>query len=243
MRLLLSLESEADAAYDRSYYHKLQGFIYNHLRETPYSTLHNKKGYKFFCFSNIFPIGDIKQGDKRQLLISSPNEDFIKTLAKQLTADVNIGDMHFKLKEMKPLDIKLGNNVTIITATPLIFRIPKRNFSLYGIESNKPYVFWMPSYSVEALIKQIEDNIFKKYKEFYNLDIDEFPIFDEFRHIKSVVSHVIVKGREEKWFGNIFEFKIYGLRYNPTKRKVLKFAIDCGLGERNTFGFGFGNVV
>jgi CRISPR-associated endoribonuclease Cas6 len=56
MRLLLELEASADYAYLQQYYHKAQGFIYNLIRESPYSHLHRQKGSKFFCFSNIFPI-------------------------------------------------------------------------------------------------------------------------------------------------------------------------------------------
>ncbi|MEM5870703.1 MAG: CRISPR-associated protein Cas6, partial [Candidatus Aenigmatarchaeota archaeon] len=69
MRILLRLEALKNCIYDMKYFHKLQGFIYRLLKETEYRVLHDKKGYKFFCFSNIFPIGDMKVGDKRKLII------------------------------------------------------------------------------------------------------------------------------------------------------------------------------
>lgn len=80
MKMLLRLEAIKNCEYDLKYFHKLQGFVYSLLKETEYGTLHDKKGYKFFCFSNIFPIGDIKSGDIRNLLISSPDNLFIKFL-------------------------------------------------------------------------------------------------------------------------------------------------------------------
>jgi len=83
MRLLLELTSAKDCEYDLRYYYKLQGFIYSLFKDTPYSVLHDKKGYKFFCFSNIFPVpkdGKIKKGDKKNLLIYSPDKLFINFL-------------------------------------------------------------------------------------------------------------------------------------------------------------------
>ncbi|MDI6884677.1 MAG: hypothetical protein QMD00_06110 [Hadesarchaea archaeon] len=55
MRLLVKMKAERDQAYDLKYHHKLQGFIYGLLDETPYVRLHDRRGYKFFCFSNISP--------------------------------------------------------------------------------------------------------------------------------------------------------------------------------------------
>ncbi|MGC8812420.1 MAG: CRISPR-associated endoribonuclease Cas6, partial [Candidatus Aenigmatarchaeota archaeon] len=75
MRLLVELEASKSFEYDLKYFHKLQGFVYKLLRETPYKSLHDKGGYKFFCFSNIFPIPidyKIKKGEEKRVLISSP---------------------------------------------------------------------------------------------------------------------------------------------------------------------------
>jgi len=246
MRLLLELSSQCNSAYEPSYYTKLQGFVYNLFRKSPYRVLHDKKGYKFFCFSNIFPIGDFKEGDKRHLLISSPDIGFIRTLQENLAdlkEDIHIGDLSFKVESVRLLQPKLRNNTRLITATPIILRIPKANYEKYGIKSDKEYVFWQPEYSFEAFIKQLEENIFKKYNEFYGQKIDEFPIFEIFNFKKSTVSHVILDGREYRFFGSIWEFIFNGLKYDRKRMEILEFAIDCGFGERNTFGFGFVNVM
>ena len=71
MRLLIELRGLADCVYDLRYYHKLQGFLYGLLEGTPYAGLHDGLGYKFFCFSNIFPPQDFKRGDVRHLMISN----------------------------------------------------------------------------------------------------------------------------------------------------------------------------
>ncbi|HID60907.1 MAG TPA: hypothetical protein EYP46_03510, partial [Hadesarchaea archaeon] len=77
MRLLLKLRVLKDQAYDLKYHHKLQGFIYSLLDETPYVKLHDRRGYKFFCFSNILPSVDATTGTTRSLIISSPDVGLI----------------------------------------------------------------------------------------------------------------------------------------------------------------------
>lgn len=250
MRILLRLEATKDFEYDLKYYHKLQGFVYGLLKDTEYKILHDKRGYKFFCFSNIFPVSEnIKAGEEKNLIISSPSKIFVNFLGEKIKKiyeekiDINIGEMSFKIKRISMFETKLKRkNVRIVSATPIIIRIPERNYDKYGIiERKKRYVYWRPEYSFEAFIKQLEENLFKKYKEFYNEEIEEFPIFEQFKFKKSLVSHVIINGKEIKMIGSIWEF---GFSYlDDKKKKLLEFGIDCGFGERNSLGFGFVNVV
>lgn len=85
MRVLIKLRSNSNQVYQNNYFHKFQGFVYNLLKETPLKRVHNKKGYKFFCFSNLFPLNEkngeippIKEGEPRNFIISSPSRIFIK---------------------------------------------------------------------------------------------------------------------------------------------------------------------
>lgn len=250
MRLLLRLEATRNCAYDLMYYHKLQGVIYNLLRNTEYQSLHNKKGYKFFCFSNIFPIADMKAGDKRYLLISSPNNLFIKFLENKLNEliepnePINIGDVQVKLNSISIIKTKLRANCNIISATPVVIRIPERNYDKYGIEDKfrkKTYVYWRAKIAFEAFIKQLEENLFKKYNEYYKKKIEEFSLFEQFVFKKETANSVITDGREHVFIGSIWKFKFNYL--NEKQRELLEFGVDCGFGERNSLGFGFMNVV
>ena len=248
MRVLLKLEARKNCEYDLKYFHKLQGFVYSLLKESEYSVLHDKVGYKFFCFSNIFPIGEMKIGDKRNLLISSPDRLFIKTLESRLKGlidenkAINIGEMSFKIIDILLLKTRLRKNCRIISATPIIIRIPEKNYEKYGIkEKKKRYVYWRPEYAFEAFVKQLEENLFKKYNEFYKTNVEEFPIFEQFKFKKPVVSHVIIGGIEYKMIGSIWEFMFSYL--SKQQKKILEFGIDCGFGERNSLGFGFMNVM
>jgi CRISPR-associated endoribonuclease Cas6 len=232
------------------YYNKIQGFVYNLLKDTPFSSLHDKIGYKYFCFSNIFPVRDIKLNDERNLIISSPSEAFInimeekvKTLSEQ-NKPINIGEYQFKIEKISKLKIRLKNNTKLISATPIVIRIPEANYDKYNIPKEfrkKRYVYWRPEYSFEAFVKQLEENLIKKYNEYHkkNQKIDK--IFEIFKFIKPTVNHVIINGRERMIAGSLWEFSFTYL--TKEQKEILKFGIDCGFGERNSLGFGFMNAV
>jgi CRISPR-associated endoribonuclease Cas6 len=250
VRLLIRLKSLKDCSYNLKYFHKLQGFIFGALRDTEYSILHDKKGYKFFCFSNIFPVGDMKSEDERNLLISSPDKLFIRFLEDRLSeladtdSPLNIGELQFKVINVSLIKPMLRKPFRLISATPIIIRIPERNYEKYGIPKNfrkKRYVYWRPQYSFEAFVKQLEENLIKKYNEFYKTNFEVERIFEMFKFIKPIVNHVIIDGREQILVGSIWEFMFSYL--SKEQRKILEFGIDCGFGERNSLGFGFMNVV
>jgi len=112
MRILIRVKALNDCARDIKYHHKLQGFIYNLLRDTPYSVLHDKKGYKFISFSNIFPSKDMKTGNIRHLIVSSPDNVLIKFFKERLekieNGHIGIGEMLFKIEQISLLEPNLG---------------------------------------------------------------------------------------------------------------------------------------
>src|SRR5207249_12204300 len=92
---------------------------------------HDKQGYKFFTFSNVLPFHDLRKNDVRNLMISSPNNNFISYVKEQLEylRDLRIGAMNFKIDYCNKLDIKLPNRpFSLITATPIISRIHRYRY-------------------------------------------------------------------------------------------------------------------
>jgi CRISPR-associated endoribonuclease Cas6 len=257
MRLLVKLRALKDQAYDLRYHHKLQGFIYRLLEGTPYVKLHDRKGYKFFCFSNIFPPKSagrenpdqlMKRREPRHLLISSPDAGMIKILNDRLMGlmenrgSVNIGEMSFEIESIKVFELRPGRRCTLITGVPIVLRIPKERFERYGIvpPRNYNYVYWRGCWSPEPFIKQLEANLFKKYHGFYGGMQAEFSVFEHLEFIKSTCNHVVLKGREIKMFGSLWKFHFSYL--DKGKRNILQFGLDCGFGELNSLGFGFMNL-
>jgi len=243
MRILIKLRNAKEQAYDLNYNNKLQGFIYNLLRDTEYSKLHDRKSYKFFSFSSIFPMKTGK-GDERNIIVASPNEKFIDIISGKLNERKNellhIGEYEFELVGVKKIKVKLGNKAEFITGTPIVIRIPKENYEKYGISEEYDSVYWKKKHSFEAFIKQLEDNLYKKYNFFHNTKVNETPVFEQFIFKKSVVNHVVKAGMEHKVFGSLWEFKFNSL--SGGQKKVLEFGIDAGFGELNSLGFGFMNA-
>jgi len=253
MRLMVTFRSLGTFSHDLRYFHKVHGFIYGLLRGTPYEVLHEKKGYKFFCFSNLFPLNvkngvpqPVEKGEEKKLLISSPDRIFIRTVRERLEEfaregePVKIGEMRFTVEGLKEFKKAPGN---LIAATPIVLRIPERRYREYGIKNGKRgYVYWRPEHGLEPFLKQLEDNMFKKYAEFSG-ETERFPVFEilEFRGMR--VCHLVIDGVEYRVIGSLWKFSFPGLRHDPEKRKLLSFAMDCGFGERNTYGFGFVNPV
>ncbi len=108
MRLLIKVRNAKEQDYDLKYYHKLQGSIYNLIKDTEYGELHNHEGYKFFSFSNIFPMKTGK-GDDRNLMLASPSEKFIDVVLDKLSGRkdnlLHIGEYELELcsiKKIKP---------------------------------------------------------------------------------------------------------------------------------------------
>ena len=134
MRLLLRLKCSDSSYYEMQYHYHLQGFIYHLLKHSIYEHIHDKEGYKFFCFSNIFPAKNLQKGDIRTLIISSPDGEFISHLDNVLrqawnTTEINIGCMKFRIDYIDKLVQKVPNGlpVTLITGTPIMVRIQARS--------------------------------------------------------------------------------------------------------------------
>ena len=244
MRLLVSLQTLENCAYDLKYHHKLQGFLYRLMEGTTYQGLHDHKGYKFFCFSNLFPPRDARTGETRRLIIASPNSNLIKVLEDRLAKvdEAHIGDGAFRIIEMRELNPRVKEGCVLATGTPIVVRIPKERYVEYGIVPEKPYtyVYWRKQHSFAAFVKQLEDNLKKKYKEYHEDEPTSEPVFEQFVFEKQVCNHVVFEGKEAKIFGSLWEFPLGIL--NERKRRLLQFGLDCGFGELNSLGFGFMNI-
>ena len=174
MRLLVKLLCTESSLYETQYHYHLQSFIYNLLRDSKYNNLHDKEGCKFFCYSNVFPVNNFQEGDNRTLIISSPDRGVIEYFYKALnptSGEIRIGRMRFRVKSCHPINVKIpeGLSFTLVTGTPIVIRIPRERYKVYGIEPprNYDYLFWRAEHPIEAFISQIENNLLKKYYEYY----------------------------------------------------------------------------
>lgn len=244
MRLLVTLRSLKNAAYDLKY-GKLRGFLYGLQQESATFNRHDLKGYKFFCFSNIFPPKDMKCGETRRFIVSCPNPDFIYWMSGRLThkmqkkETIHIGEYQFLIDDVRTFQPKIGQQVKITTGTPLVIRIPSERYKEYGITSVRPYEYWKPSYDLDAFLKQLNDNIAKKYQQYFGKKVSEH-LLQELEFTKDVCVHHVEDGKEVKTVGTLWTFNFNHL--NTQQQKILEFALDAGFGELNSSGFGFVSV-
>ena len=81
VRLLIRLRARADAVYDNAYHHKLRGRLWKGLRGTEHDELHDAERPIGLSFSNVFPWGDVEEGDERTVLVASTDQDLLAAVA------------------------------------------------------------------------------------------------------------------------------------------------------------------
>jgi CRISPR-associated endoribonuclease Cas6 len=253
VRILTRLRARADTSYDNTYHHKLQGRIWGALDESPYDDLHDKNRPMPFTYSNPFPPRDMNEGDERTLLVASPEEELLTHVASDLQEEpeLNIGEMPFTVEEVTAVapDVgEPGTSGTIDTGTGVLVRIPPWRFEEYGIDLDHDEAeFWRPEHTMEPFRTQIEANLDRKHGLYCPdylpgpSDVDG-ELFDSYELIKTFALPVTpTEGQQETWVLSKWEFD-YTVR-DDHHRRHLNLALDVGIGERNSLGFGFLNII
>lgn len=254
MRLLTRLSAQADAAYQNAYHHKLRGAIWQALEDTAYDESHEDGQPPGLSFSNVFPWGDLAEGDQRNLLVASPHEELLAEIADHFKTDreLNIGEMPFRVESMSVVDPDVGEPGTsgiLETATGVVVRLNDPHRQEYGIKGDygETVTHWRPDHSMAPFTDAIEDNAQLKHDLFAP---DHLPgptetdggLFDGYELIKTYALPV------EVTTGEVRDMVVSKWRFDYTvrdddHRRHLNLLLDCGVGGRNALGFGFVNRV
>src|SRR4030042_1133328 len=160
---------------------------------------------------------------------------------QELRRNVEIGEMQFSIEKVSTFSPHIDAKLTLKTDTPLVLRIPKERYAEYRITSRRPYEYWRPQYDFDAFLKQLNDNLLKKYNQYYGKNVNEY-LFEEFEMIDDPLCvHRVENGKEVKTVCTLWKFGFNHLE--KERKKIIEFALDTGLGELNSSGFGFVNVV
>ena len=252
MRLLVRLKALHRAAYNLAYHKDLQGLVYRFLRNSAFKTLHDRKGSKYFSFSNLIPPSRvIDEGSNKTLIIASPDGHLVETLSHSLEGvmnrEIRIGEMAFKVEAAGIFEYDLPRDTSgdfaLTSGTPIVVRIPQNRLQEYGITTKHPYryVYWRKEHTPTAFMKQLEENLVKKYNEYYDAELEPFQIFEQLQFKKQVAVPLGMKGEESTVIGTLWDFHFTPL--NGAKRDLLQFGLDAGFGEMNSLGFGFMNLI
>ena len=258
MRLLIRLCSLENSKYEMQYHYHIQGFIYSLLKDSKYSYLHDKQRYKFFGFSNIFPAYDLKRGDLRTLIISSPNDDFIEYISSVLDhlykkpVTIAMGSMKFEIYDIEKFQpqLPMKSYFSLITGTRIIIRIRKEKYEEFGSKLDTPYdeVYWRSDHPIALFIEQLTVGLSKRHNEFRGQAFCQKEILlnkpltflQKFILKKQVSTRIEMKGSSHIVIGTLWEFEFEKSTFD---QKLVQFALDCGLGERTSMGFGFMNIA
>ncbi len=232
MRLMLIFEPKEHVKYSDIDKYDVQGFIYSLLKNNDlFNNLHNLNGFKFFNFSNIFPICDFDKNTLKKLIISSPNPDFIRSLYAELD---KISTFRLNKYEMEILKIKVLHDKKVskfISSTPVVLFENNLENRYYSFKQNPDFDFFFT---------RLKDNAIKKYNAFYDDDFKlEYDLFSGFEFVREVSVRVKKDGNSFIIIGSLWK----DLEFNLTSenKRFYNFLFDAGIGEKNSLGFGFLN--
>jgi len=234
MRCLVTLSPLENFSSDIVYKHDVQGLIYSLLDKREYKWLHESKHFKFFCFSDIFPSDDFIIGKEKHFIISSPSKKFINDVYYSIRRKnvVRLGNCYLKIVKVKKFRIKLKNR--FITGSPVV---------LYKDNRKNIYFSFKRDGDIDFFLKRLKENAVKKFNAFYD---DEYNLEEELFDKLQFNKEVAVKNRKiDKEFiviGSLWRV-LEKFNINSWDKKFYRFIMDAGLGEKNSFGFGFINPI
>ncbi|WP_424009436.1 CRISPR-associated endoribonuclease Cas6 [Haloferax denitrificans] len=263
MRIELALDAVADAAYDRSYFHKARGRIWRGLEnDDTFAETHDSNHGVGFSYSNVFPWGQIEEGDRRYFRIASPRRGLLDTLIAHFGRDraFEIGQMRFDIDDITghaPDAGEAGSTGVLETGTGVHCALGRQLAEEYDLDTSKidageseTKLFWRPKHGMEPLQDVIRRSLQQTHElygdDYYDgpTEVDE-PLFDRIEPIKDDVVYPVrfqpatAVDRTvllSKWrFG-------YRVR-DETHRYHLNLALDSGIGQRREHGFGFLNLT
>ncbi|MEM4755953.1 MAG: CRISPR-associated endoribonuclease Cas6 [Candidatus Woesearchaeota archaeon] len=234
MRLRIHLLSQHHVQYQEINQYFIQSWIWSLLQNTEFSKLHDQKYFKYFTFSNLFPVVDLTPNQTLTLLVASPDEYLLQTLQEQMLHHPSffLGQYSFLIKQTTLFSVPLGRQW--ITATPLV---------LYKDNYANTYFSFYRDADIEFFLERIKENAVKKYVFYFNKK-PHVPrhLFTEFLFKRSVAKAFSKEGKPLVFLGTYGVFTLPQLQ-SENMELFYRFLLDCGLGEKNSLGFGFMNPI
>jgi len=188
-----------------------------------------------------------------------------------LNSSIHLGGSVFDILGCKIFDLNiLGSHIVFTTATPIIIRIPQYVYQSYNLQLRYPYryIYWRYHYPLELFIQQIWMNLEKKYIRYHGTRPNTNVLsFSKFIFKKQVSQKIVIHGKIQTVIGTLWDFWLNEEdeeekdNYNDDdkivtktdddkkshssteRQRLIHFALEAGLGERNTLGFGFVNLA
>lgn len=246
MRVTLNFQREQALTLPLQYNHILQGFIYHHISPELSAFLHQegylyeKRSFKLFCFSNLMGRYRIQNKEEKtiefsppfKLVVSSPVERFIQELAETLLKKPEI-DLYGQPVLIESIEVHptptINGELLVKMLSPMTM-----SSTLKTADNRTKRYYYSPFEKDFSLL--IEANARKKYQAFHKTSADglKMEVIPE-RVNKSCEKILNFKDTVIKaWTGS------YRLKGSP---ELLHTAYACGLGGRNSQGFGMMGIL
>ena len=196
---------------------------------SPLKDIHKSLDYKYYVFKSFYPIESdkvYKKGNIYEFTIRALNKEFVDMLSNSLRENIN--NPFFQVLNTTKKVINQFFITELYTVTPTI--ITTDNGLFWTMQKDG---------DILRLQKQLHDNLEKKYKAFYDEEIQAEQNFIQLLEVKNrVPQNIEIKkdGKRVRFFGN--KFKIVP-HEDEVSQKLAFMALGAGLGEKNSFGGGF----
>ncbi len=214
---------------DYNYQHSVASALFSLLKGTEYDALHDQKSYKFFSFSRLYidSIQTRKNGIKAlggaTLWYSTPDNNLLDVMISSLNDvdSISIQGVPFRvLSVSEPYEYSNSRGEdTLISMSPTLVRTI--------IQKDGQTKQWEIGPDDMDYAELLVEKLRRKYSEFKKEepgDLEVVSIWDVQRKMVRIV---------DIWHRSYY-YKIR-LRGDP---QLIDFAYDCGLGEKNSMGFG-----
>lgn len=228
-----------DIAFDESFDCISKFINYSICQKEEYVLKHNKNVFNNYCFGSFMPIQIdklYKKGNTYNFTIRTIDEKFATELVNLLR--VNINNPFLQIVQVERRDIKPFFISELYSATPVIMSLKKEDISSYQL-------FWTleKSGDIIELQNQLQDNLLKKYEEFFGEKLEVNQNFIQLLEIKNQKPQSIyfttTKNEIQKrirLLGN--KFRIVP-NEDEISQKLAFLTLGVGLGEKSSYGGGF----
>lgn len=240
MKIIITLKSDKAIDLPIDHNHIIQSWIYSSISQELANFLHNEgfivngRTFKLFCFSRI--LGDFSLHPERQrivyhetvrLVITSPLDYFIEEFANGilLRPTVRLGSNDLIVESVDVYDEEVPQEEIIVkTLSPItvystLLRMDGRKYTAYFAPRD-------PEYN-----EMITNNLIKKCQAILNSS-REFQVGDVLVQPIGLEKMSIVRYKNIIIKGYSGRLKLSG------PKNLLQTAIECGLGSKNSQGFG-----
>jgi len=228
-----------DIKFDESFDYLSKFINYSICQKKEYLQKHNKNIFNNYCFGSFMPIQKdklYKKGNTYNFTIRTIDEKFALALVNLLKENIN--NSFLQIVQIEINNVKESFINELYSVTPVIMSLKKENTSTHQL-------FWTldKSGDIIELQNQLQDNLLKKYEEFFGEKLEVNQNFIQLLEIKNEKPQSIyfttTKNEIQKrvrLFGN--KFRIVP-NEDEISQKLAFLALGVGLGEKNSYGGGF----